>query len=167
MTLRPLQSRDYGFETDCFVCEAGNDLGLRVPFVHDDEADVVRADWTFGSSYSGAPSFVHGGVTLALLDESMAWATIAIAGKFAVTRETSARFLRPVYVDSPYRVEATIADRDEKTIVTEGRVIDQEGKEHVTARAEFVILSPVQAAAATGGPEDGLDHVSDFLHEGS
>jgi len=45
----------------------------------------VFAEFELDADYSGAPTLVHGGVTLALLDEAMSWATIALGGKFAYT----------------------------------------------------------------------------------
>ena len=55
---------------------------------------------------------LHGGVTLAVLDEAMAWACIAIGRQWAVTSETSTRFHRAIYVDKPHVVEAEIIEQD-------------------------------------------------------
>ena len=79
MTLVRLHNDDWGYETNCFVCEATNERGLRIPFFHDDEADVVVAELHLGHAFSGAPTLLHGGIVLAVLDEAMAWAAIAIA----------------------------------------------------------------------------------------
>lgn len=70
----------------------------------------MRASFTLDRSFSGAPEYVHGGVVLAILDEAMAWATIALAGRFAVTRQTTATFERPVCVNRAYAVEAKVVD---------------------------------------------------------
>lgn len=92
MARHRLRNEQWGFESNCFVCEPRNDAGLRLPFEHDDEDDVVVCEFTLDDRFSGAPRFLHGGVLLAVLDEAMAWATIAIAGKFAVTEESTTRF---------------------------------------------------------------------------
>ena len=76
------------------------------------------ATFSLGDRFSGAPSYVHGGVTLAVLDEAMAWAAIAIGGKFAVTAETTTRFLRPVLVGKTYRVEARLTSQTAEQIET-------------------------------------------------
>ena len=78
MTLHRLHNEAWGFETNCFVCEPKNQAGLQIPFFHDDERSVVTAEFELSDAYSGAPSLVHGGVTLAVLDEAMAWACIAV-----------------------------------------------------------------------------------------
>ncbi len=123
MAVHALENARWGFESNCFVCEPRNDAGLRIPFEHDDEAGVVRATFTLDDRFSGAPTYVHGGVVLSVLDEAMSWATIAIGGVFAVTSETSTRFLRPVRVGRDHAVEA---------------------------RATFVPLGPAQAVDAIG-----------------
>ena len=64
MTLIRLHNDDWGFETNCFVCEPKNDRGLQIPFFHDTERRLVIADFDFSDSFSGAPTLVHGGVTL-------------------------------------------------------------------------------------------------------
>src|SRR3954465_12503647 len=86
VTVRKLHNADWGFDSLCFVCEPKNAHGLRIPFTYDDEADVVTAEFNLSETFSGAPSYVHGGVTLAILDEAMSWATIASAKAFAVTQ---------------------------------------------------------------------------------
>ncbi len=75
----PLENARWGFESNCFVCEPRNDAGLRIPFFHDEASATVTATFTLDDRFSGAPSYLHGGVLLAVLDEAMAWATIALA----------------------------------------------------------------------------------------
>lgn len=35
VTLRRLHNEDWGFDSNCFVCEPRNDGGLQIPFHHD------------------------------------------------------------------------------------------------------------------------------------
>lgn len=151
VALLPLENAAWGFASNCFVCEAGNPSGLRIPFFHDDQAGLVVADFSLGDGFSGAPSYVHGGVTLAVLDEAMAWAAIALAGSFALTRTTTARFLRPVAVGGSYRVEARLEDRrPDGALDLSAVVADTGGRPCVEARASFVPMSGEQAGAAVG-----------------
>ena len=150
MTLRRLDNGRWSFASNCFVCEPSNQRGLRVPFFHDDEADCVFATFTLDEHYSGAPSYVHGGVTLALLDEAMSWATIALARRFAVTAETTATFDWPVRVGREYRIEAQLACGDDRRITTAASVLDAKGRRCVTARADMAVLSATQAGDALG-----------------
>ncbi len=151
MGRRRLSNDGWGIESNCFVCEAGNDRGLRLPFWADDEAEVVTAEVTLPSPYSGAPAVVHGGLSLAVLDEAQAWAVIAFAGVFGVTAETSAAFHQPVWIDHPYRVEARVLRVDGDDVFTEGRVLAADDTACVVATGRFLSMgeaTPQQALAA-------------------
>jgi len=159
MSVRRLHNEDWGFETNCFVCEPRNDRGLRLAFFHDDERRVVTTEFTLSSAFSGAPNFVHGGVVLAVLDEAQAWATIALAHRWAVTSETTTRFLRPVMVGRTYTVEARISDETQVTIRTSAVVLDPNGKVKAESEAGFAVVGEALAREAVGdfgGHEDYL-----------
>jgi acyl-coenzyme A thioesterase PaaI-like protein len=151
MAIVRLHNDDWGYESNCFVCEQRNEHGMRVPFFHDTDRDVVTAQIQLPDHYSGAPTLIHGGVILALLDEGMAWACIAIAKRWAVTTETSTRFDRPVRVDVPYEIVAEITDVGEDQIRTTASVLDQRGRPRATAQASFTILGEAQIIKLAGG----------------
>ena len=155
MALHRLDDLSWGFATNCFVCAPGNGHGLRIPFFYDDEADAVRASYALGGAFSGPPRYVHGGVTLAILDDAMAWAAIASAKTFAFTRKTSATFVRPVLVDHPHRVEARVVGRrpDGELDLT-AVVVDGEDRRCVETTAEFLAVSARQARSAIGDVAD-------------
>ncbi len=150
MTVRPLTNAGWGFESMCFVCEAANERGLRIPFFHDDEAGTVTADFTVTEAFSGAPTLAHGGILMAVCDEAMCWATI-VAGTWALTAGNAHRFLRPVRLGRPYRVEARIAGRDGAGIRTTATIASaSSGKVAVEAEALFSPIGPAQATRAIG-----------------
>ena len=157
MTREPLTNDRWGFASQCFVCEAKNPTGLRIPFFHDTEAGLVVADFTLTEAFSGAPNYVHGGVVLAILDEAMAWATIALLAKFAVTTRTTTTFARPIRVGAEHRVEASVTDNDEGAIATEARIFDVQGRLCATANATFAALDLRQATSAIGSTVTGAD----------
>jgi uncharacterized protein (TIGR00369 family) len=152
VTLVRLHNETWGFDSNCFVCEPRNQLGLRIPFHHDDERDIVVAEFTLDNTFSGAPTFVHGGLSLAILDEAQSWATIAVAKKFAVTGETTSRFHRPVRLDKTYRVEARVDDRSEEKLRTSASILDHKDRVCVESEATFIVLSEAVAADAIGAP---------------
>ncbi|HUS61931.1 MAG TPA: PaaI family thioesterase [Acidimicrobiales bacterium] len=139
------------------MCEPSNDHGLRIPFFHDDTAHRVVADFALSEAFSGAPSYVHGGVLLAVLDEAMGWATIAIEHTFAVTRHTSTAFRRPVRVGLPHRVEAWINGRAEGAIDAEAVITDEAGKKCALATARFIPMDAALAKDAIGQELQGAD----------
>ena len=163
MSVIAIHNEDWGFETNCFVCEPKNARGLRIPFFHDTDAATVFAELELSNDFSGTPSFVHGGVILAVLDEAMAWACIAVAHRWAVTVETSTRFLGPVYVSKPHRVEALIIDVTSELITSTATVIDRKGRVRAESTASFAVLGEAQAARAIG-VEVG-DSFSGYLRE--
>ena len=126
MSVERLDASRFGFDSRCFVCDGANPRGLQVPFFEDTDAGVVFADFELPAEFSGAPTLVHGGVTLALIDEAMSWATIALAGTFAYTGETTTRFEWPVRLGRPYRVEARVVDQTERRISAAATVLDAE-----------------------------------------
>ena len=150
MAVRALNPGAWGFATQCFVCEPSNAHGLRIAFSYDEEARKVVADFTLGNEYSGAPKYVHGGVVLAVLDEAMAWAAIAAAGRFAVVRETTTTFEHGVRVGVAHRVEAEVETSGPVRIEASARVVDAAGRRCARARARLVVLSQDTAAAAIG-----------------
>jgi acyl-coenzyme A thioesterase PaaI-like protein len=150
MALQRLHNETWGFDSNCFVCEPRNHMGLQLPFLHDDERHLVVTEFTLGADYSGAPSLVHGGVTLAILDEAQSWATIAVGGKFAVTTQTTSRFHAPIRLGKTYRVEARITDQQSDTIATAATIVDERGKLRVESEAVFAVLTDAIAASAIG-----------------
>lgn len=148
MKPRRLDNAAWGFTSSCFVCEESNDRGLRIPFFHHD--DRVVAEFSLADAFSGAPRVVHGGVVLSVLDEAMAWAAIAIGGRFAMTRSTSATFARPVRPGRRYRVEGFVDAVDRHTVFTHAVVLDEGGRQCAGASAELAVLSEAAAGRAIG-----------------
>lgn len=147
----------WGFESNCFVCEAANPAGLGIEFFADREDEAVVADFSLDHRFSGAPSYVHGGLVLAVLDEAMAWATIALAGSFAVTKETTTRFRAPVRVDATYRVRAAVEADEGDALRCGAEISDPHGTVCATASATFVPLGPAHAVDAIGSSVEGDD----------
>ena len=157
VALLPLHNDDLGYETNCFVCEQRNEHGLRIPFFHDTERDIVTAEFALSNVFSGAPTLVHGGVSLAVLDEAMAWACIAIGRQWAVTSETTTRFDRAVYIDKPHLVEAEIIEQNDIEIVTTARILDLKRRIRAESRATFTVLGEAQLKRAAGETGETLD----------
>jgi acyl-coenzyme A thioesterase PaaI-like protein len=148
MPVIALTNDNWGFDTNCFVCEARNDAGLRIPFFHDTDSDLVVADFELDDRFSGAPTWAHGGVSLAICDEAMAWAVIAIHHKWAVTRSSNAEFERPVVVGRRYRCVASVDRVDGDLVHTSARIEQSESaKVSVRTTALMSVITQVQAPA--------------------
>ncbi|MEP6623985.1 MAG: hotdog fold domain-containing protein, partial [Acidimicrobiia bacterium] len=121
------------------------------------DAATVFADFRLDDRFSGAPAYLHGGVILAVLDEAMAWAAIAVAGQWAVTHTTSTTFDKPVRVDQPYRVEARIDAIADDRIEASASVVDGRGTARVRSTATFVALGTAEAIDAIGAVPTDAD----------
>ena len=157
MTVHKLDNSAWGFESNCFVCEPKNEQGLRIPFTYDDETGLVEAEFTLDNAFSGAPTYAHGGVTLAILDEAMAWAAIAAAKAFAMTQTTTTNFVRPVKIGRTYRVAARIDGRDDAGLDISAVVVNERDKPCAESKARFVHLTTDQATEALGTTPTGDD----------
>jgi len=131
----PLTNNGWGYQSNCYVCEQSNGAGLQIPFHLSDDETHVTADFCLGSEHSGAPSLLHGGVSLAILDEAQAWAVVAIAQRWGLTRSTEAHFDGAVFVDHPHTVRASVVDVGLKQVRTEAVIFDEGGVERALGLA--------------------------------
>lgn len=150
MTARRLTNDDWGLDSSCFVCEAANSGGLQLELWADDEVGQVWADLCLGTEFSGAPTLVRGGISLAILDEVQAWAVIALAGSWAVTVETAAAFPRPVRLDTSYRAIGEVVESDGSRVTTKGRIETPKGLVCVTSTATFQVIGEAEAVRFSG-----------------
>ncbi len=158
MALVRLSNDAWGFTSNCFVCEESNADGMRVPFFHDDEAGTVFADIDLTEAFSGAPACAHGGVLMALMDEAMAWATIAVGGVFAMTRTNQHEFVRPVRLGRPYRVTATLVERRDAVLTMAVQITSTTtGKVACSGTASFIALDADTAGSVIGQAVTGAD----------
>lgn len=156
-----LHNDDWGFETNCFVCERRNPNGLRLDFFHAGpgevgDGEVVICDVALGEEHSGAPGLVHGGVLLAVADEAMAWAVIAIARRLALTASTSSDFLTPVATGVPHRMIARIDSVEGSAVEASARLVDLAGCSVMTSSATFVVLSDDELVRRSGASSGDL-----------
>lgn len=150
MTRRRLTNDDWGLDSNCFVCEARNAGGLQLELWADDDAGQVDTRFQLSDVFSGAPTLVHGGLSLAILDEVQAWAVIALDKTWAVTVETASTFEQPVWVDRPFRAVAEIVDRDGDRISTRGWIEDEDGNPCVRSTATFQTFGEATARSLIG-----------------
>lgn len=87
---------------DCMVCGVENDFGLKARF-HETEDNEVIAVFTPRDFHQSYPNRTHGGITAAILDETIGRAIMAGGDRntFGVTVELTVQYKKPV----PYGVE--------------------------------------------------------------
>jgi acyl-coenzyme A thioesterase PaaI-like protein len=148
---RTLLTNTFSFETSCFVCEPNNPRGLQMQFYYDDESERVVADMAPGIGHSGAPNYAHGGFSMAVLDDAMAWAVIAIAKKFGLSQRIEFDFMRPVKVDRTYSVDAWLDVAGEREVIARAEVRDSKGRVCIAATGRYMVMTMEQATQAIGG----------------
>ncbi len=149
MSRRPL-TNTFAFDTRCFVCDQDNEGGLRQRFFLDDELGRVVAEFIPSADHSGAPNYAHGGASMAVLDEAMAWAIIAIKERFGLTRKVEVDFIRPVPVGVAHEVQAWIESFEGRSLVARAELRNPDGKLCVAAKAGYTILTLQEAEQAIG-----------------
>lgn len=151
----------FGFDSSCFVCDPDNEDGLRQQFFHDSETNRVVAEITPLSGHSGAPNYAHGGFTMAVLDDAMAWAVIAIEKKFGLSQRIEFDFQRPVKIERLHTIEAWIDKAEERSVVARAQVRDSRGRVCLAATATYIPMSMDQASQAIGsGAQDASSYTS-------
>ena len=161
MSRRPLTNA-FAFETRCFVCDQDNEGGLRQRFFLDDELNRVVAEFVPSADHSGAPNYAHGGVTMAVLDEAMAWAIIAMKERFGLTHKAEVEFIRPVPIGVAHEVQAWVESFEGRSLMARAELRNPEGKLCVAARASYIVLTVEEAESALGaGAETAARYTED------
>jgi uncharacterized protein (TIGR00369 family) len=126
----------------CFVCGEKNPFGLQLKPKGKDGRGTIT--WIPDKRHQGFEGVVHGGLVSTLLDECMAYATMSVGG-FCATAEIAVKFIRPVRIGVPVRIEAWLVEQRGRILRLEASVI-QEGEEKAKGRGTF--------AQVTGGRKD-------------
>jgi acyl-coenzyme A thioesterase PaaI-like protein len=118
----------------CFVCGEKNPHGLRLSPEGKDGRAIIH--WTPEKRHQGYTGIVHGGLLSTVLDESMAYAAMSIAG-FSATVEISVRFRKKVITGVPVKVEAELIEQRGRIMKLKASLF-QEGIEKASAKATFI-----------------------------
>ena len=147
---RKLLTNTFAFDTRCFVCDQENEGGLRQRFFLDEELGRVVADFVPTADHSGAPNYAHGGASMAVLDDAMAWAIIAIKERFGLTRKVEVDFIRPVPIGFGHQVQAWVESFEGRSLVARAELRNRNGKLCVAAKASYIVLTLEEAESAIG-----------------
>ncbi|MDQ7006158.1 MAG: PaaI family thioesterase [Acidobacteriota bacterium] len=123
----------------CFVCGLENRLGLHSRFYQVDD-DRLVAVFTPAEEHQSYPGRLHGGVSAAILDETIGRAImIRHPGEiWGVTVEFSMKFRRPLPLDTPLKVVATITSENRRAFEGEGAIFDPDGGVAVSGRGKYL-----------------------------
>ncbi len=118
--------RRFGDNTDpCYVCGQANQAGLRIRFVRVGDQGS-RASYTARVEHDGWPGVLHGGITFALMDEALAWASF-FQGLRTVTARVQTKFKQPILTGTSLTIRGWTIDCRHRLITVRAEVrIDDE-----------------------------------------
>jgi len=128
----------------CFVCDrsGANPRSLGVVLYWDGDSGRTVIPFTPDDTWCGYEGIVHGGILAALCDDAMAWAARQALGEWTVTAGMSIRFLRPVKSGAGYTAYGSALSVDGRKVKTAARIVGEDGKFYVDAKATFVGVRP-------------------------
>ncbi len=126
--------------TRCFICGLDNDKGLRAEF-YELEDGTLAATAIAHALHQSYPGRVHGGVTTALLDETIGRAiNIQEPEAWGVTVEITTRYKKPVPYDVPLIITGRITENKSRLFYGEGQIILPDGSIAGYATAKYMKL---------------------------
>jgi uncharacterized protein (TIGR00369 family) len=128
---------------------------MKQQFFYDDDLERVVGEFTPTPDHSGAPNYAHGGASMAVLDDAMAWAIIAVRQRFGLSHRVEVDFLRPVLIGWSYSVEAWVESLEGRSLYARGEIRDHKGRVCVSARGKYTVMTLEEAEEAIGAGARG------------
>lgn len=152
---------------DCMVCGVENNFGLKTRF-HETENNEVIAVFTPQDVHQSYPNITHGGITAAILDETIGRAIMMSYDRdtFGVTVELTVKYKRPVPYGQELKAVGRITRDNGRLFEGTGELYLSDGTVAATAAGKFMKRKVSQITDATFTetawfvPEDFPDEVS-------
>jgi acyl-coenzyme A thioesterase PaaI-like protein len=136
----------------CFVCGLTNSFGLKAAF-YELDGDELLSVFEPLEGHQSYPGRLHGGVSAAVLDETIGRAILAKSrGEvWGVTVEFSMRLSKPVPISGPLRVIGRIDKDTSRFFEGSGEILLPDGSVAVSAKGRYIKMP--------------LDKIADFDRE--
>jgi len=133
---------------DCFVCGINNESGIKANFYEVEGEEVVCIAY-MQYNHQSYPGRVHGGISAALLDETIGRAiNIYERETFGVTINLDLKYRKPVPLDQEIKVIGRITKKNKRAFEGSGEIIDKDGNVLVDATATYAKV-PVEKIVET------------------
>jgi uncharacterized protein (TIGR00369 family) len=129
----------------CFLCGVENPIGLKLSF-YEDEENRVYVEFQAGQEHQGYPGVLHGGITCALLDETIG-RTLVRHDIWAMTVDLNVRFHKPIPLGVPLTVVGEMSRLRSRTLEGKGEIRLPDGTVGASAQAKYIRLTPEQTDA--------------------
>lgn len=138
----------------CFICGVKNQYGVKARFYQTRTKEVI-ARFTLQPEHQSYPGIAHGGLSAAILDETIGRAIMAHHdhNTFGVTLDLRIRYRRPVPLDTPLHAIGRVTSEQGRTFEGSGELILPDGKVAVSAQGKFIKRRADQITEATLGTE--------------
>lgn len=122
----------------CIVCGLQNDIGLETEFFELENGELV-AICTPKEEHQSYPGRLHGGISSALLDETIGRAvSIANPQVWGVTVELNMRYKKPVPLNEEIKIVGRITRDTSRIFEGTGEIILKNGEVAVTATGKYI-----------------------------
>ncbi|MEA3407514.1 MAG: PaaI family thioesterase [Chloroflexota bacterium] len=148
----------------CFLCGIDNPIGLKLAFFDDGE-DRVVTEFTPREEHQGYPGTLHGGITCALLDETIG-RTLVPYDIWAMTAEPNVRFRKQIPLGQPLQVVGELVRLRSRTMEGKGEIRLADGSVGATAEAKYILL-PEEKMEAFKEELDYWEVVPEDINENS
>lgn len=144
----------------CVVCGVNNELGLKTSFYELENDELVAIcdtkDW-----HQSYPGRVHGGISAALLDETIGRA-ISINDEtiWGVTVSLDIKYKKPVPTDATIKIIGRITSENRKLFEGSGEIISPNGEIAVTATGKYMKM-PVEKITDGELTSEEWKHIED------
>ncbi|MDY0095756.1 MAG: PaaI family thioesterase [Candidatus Vecturithrix sp.] len=143
----------------CFVCGRQNDIGLKMTWYEDHEAQQIRAAVTVPEHFNGYPGIVHGGILATILDETSGRAVMLKGGPdmLMVTMKLEVIYRRPTPTNTPLTVIGWVLKQTASRAQVAGEIRLPDGT--VTAECQAIVVRPPQEIVERWEAEKSHWHV--------
>lgn len=122
----------------CLLCGLENPVGLKLAF-YEDEENRVTTRYVPEEERQGYPGMLHGGITCALLDETIG-RTLVRHDIWGVSVELNVRFRKPIPLGEPLTVVGEMVKLRSRMMEGVGKVFLADGSVAATATAKYMRL---------------------------
>ena len=126
---------------ECFGCGLDNPIGLHLDGFAPDGNGIV-ASFTPRPGYQGFAGVLHGGILASLLDETLAWTAMMIAGSYVVTGSLQIKYRKPAPAEAGYTLRGQIDEQRGRRITMSGSA-EAAGTVVAEASGLFIATEPV------------------------
>ncbi|MEJ5302695.1 MAG: PaaI family thioesterase [Bacteroidales bacterium] len=124
---------------NCYGCAPHNPRGLHLQFFED--GDEIVGVWKPHPDFQSYENIVHGGVQMALMDETACWVMMVKVGTAGFTQTMRFSFLKHVYVNQKeIQIRGKLVEIKGGIAYIELRILDPEGEVRTTALAEYFVV---------------------------